>query len=210
MDYNSLKRVILAYNTIIKSYSRGGYNMKKGFKWFDDKLIEILNERIKNDFLDKFMLKFTNFGGGIFTTFFTLALILFGKGKVRFIGIQIAITLLISQGITYSLKALLSRERPYNMLKNLNTFGITLKDYSFPSGHSSASFSIAAAIAFNIPKLSILVFAIALTVGISRIYLGVHYPTDVAAGIILGIGSALVVHAYLLNYIEKFTDVLRI
>ncbi len=183
--------------------------MKKGLKWFDDKLIEILNDRIKNDFLDSFMLKFTNLGGVIFTTFFTLALILFGKGKARFIGIQAAVTLIISQAITYSLKALLSRERPYNKLKSLNTFGIILKDYSFPSGHSSASFSIATTIAFNMPKLSILVLAIALTIGISRVYLGVHYPTDVAAGIILGVGSALVVHIYLLVYIERLTDILK-
>ena len=188
----------------------GDYKMKKGFKWFDDKLIEILNNKIKNDFLDRFMFKFTNLGGGIFTTCFTLVLILFGKGKARCIGVQMATTLIISQGITYSLKALLHRERPDNILKNLNTFGITLKDYSFPSGHSSASFSIATTIAFNMPKLSILVFAIALTIGISRIYLGVHYPTDVGAGMILGMLSALVVHVYLLNYIKNFMDFIKI
>lgn len=178
--------------------------MKKGFKWFDDRLIEILNDKIKSDFLDKFMLKFTNLGGGIFTTCFVIFLILIDRGNVRFIGIQAAATLIISQSITYSLKALLSRERPYNILKNLNTFDIIMKDYSFPSGHTSASFSIATTIAFNIPKLSILVFLIALTIGISRVYLGVHYPTDVAAGIILGIASAVIVHAYLLVHLENF------
>ena len=184
--------------------------MKKRFKWFDDKLIELINGRIKNDFLDKFMLKFTNLGGVIFTTCFILLLILFGKEKTRFIGMQGAATLMISQTITYSLKSLLSRERPYNMLKNLNTFGIVLKDYSFPSGHTSASFSIATTIAFNMPKLAILVLAIALTIGVSRVYLGVHYPTDVAAGIIIGVVSALLVHIYLLIYIENFIDFIKI
>jgi undecaprenyl-diphosphatase len=184
--------------------------MKKGFKWFDDKLIEILNDKIKNDFLDKFMLRFTSLGGGIFTILFTLSLILFGNEKIRFIGIQIAVTLIISQGIAYSLKAILSRERPYNILKNLNTFGITLKDYSFPSGHSSASFSIATTLALNMPKLSLLIFAVALIIGISRIYLGVHYPTDVAAGIILGIISAIVVHFHLIGYVDNFIDFINI
>jgi len=182
--------------------------MKKGFKWFDDKLIEILNDKIKSDFLDKFMVKFTNLGGGIFTTCFVIFLILIGKEKIRFIGIQAATTLIISQSITYSLKALLSRERPYNILKNLNTFDIIMKDHSFPSGHTSASFSIATTIAFNVPKLSILVFLIALTIGISRVYLGVHYPTDVVAGIILGVVSGIIVHVYLLVYLEKFMEII--
>jgi len=57
-----------------------------------------------------------------------------------------------------------------------------LKDYSFPSGHTSASFAIATTIAFNMPRLSIVAFILAFAIGISRIYLGVHYPTDVMAG----------------------------
>jgi len=175
--------------------------MKKGLKWFDDTLIHLINNKLNNKTLDKFMLIFTNFGGVLFTTCFTLLLILFGRGKVRFTGLQIAVTLAISQTITYTLKALLSRERPYNILKNLNTFDIILRDYSFPSGHTSASFAIATAIGFNMPKLSIFAFLIALTIGISRIYLGVHYPTDVVAGIIVGIVSAVITQVFLLNFI---------
>ncbi|MCF6464795.1 phosphatase PAP2 family protein [Clostridium sp. Cult2] len=184
--------------------------MKKGLKWFDEKLIKAINENIKSDFLDRFMPKITNIGGVVFTTLFILALLIFGKGKARTIGIQGSVTLAISQSITYGLKSLLSRERPYNMLKNLNTFGIILKDYSFPSGHTSASFSVATTIVLNIPKLTFVVFAIALLIGVSRIYLGVHYPTDVVAGIILGVGSAIVVHMYLINYIKNLINIFQI
>lgn len=161
----------------------------------------LINERMKTKFLDRFMVKFTNLGSAVFISLFTLALIIFGNEKWRNTGIQAATTLAISQTITYGLKSLLGRERPYNILKNLNTFGIILKDYSFPSGHTSASFSLATTIALNNPFLAILVIAMALLVGISRIYLGVHYPTDVAAGIVLGLGSALIVHLYLITYV---------
>lgn len=184
--------------------------MKKIIKKFDEKLIRLINGRIKTKFLDKFMLKFTFLGSAIFISLFTLALIVFGNGNIRNIGIEVAATLTISQAITYSLKSLLSRERPYNMLKNLNTFGIILKDYSFPSGHTSASFSVATIIALNIPNMAIFVMCIALLVGISRIYLGVHYPTDVLAGMILGIGVAFIVDLYLYTYILKIIQYLYI
>ena len=203
IDYVSIIGVIL-YN--IKG-QKDDCKMKKGLKWFDNTLIHIINHKLNNKSLDKFMLIFTNFGGVICTTCFTLLLILLGK--TRFTGLQVAVTLAISQTITYVLKALLSRERPYNILKNLNTFDIILKDYSFPSGHTSASFAIATSIAFNMPKLSILVFLVALLIGISRIYLGVHYPTDVAAGIIVGVGSAAMTHAFLLNFIANIMNIIE-
>ncbi|NLJ99069.1 MAG: phosphatase PAP2 family protein [Tissierellia bacterium] len=184
--------------------------MKKGLKWFDAKLIKLINANIKSDFLDRFMLRFTNLGGVLSTTVFVLILLFFGNREGKIIGIQGTITLVISQTITYGLKSLLSRERPYNILKGLNTFDIILKDYSFPSGHTSASFAIATTVALNIPKLSIVVFIIALIIGVSRIYLGVHYPTDVVAGMILGIGSAIVTHIYLVDcFLEYFIGLIN-
>ncbi len=184
--------------------------MKKGLKWFDAKLIKLINANIKSDFLDRFMLRFTNLGGVLSTTVFVLILLFFGNREGKIIGIQGTITLAISQTITYGLKSLLSRERPYNILKGLNTFDIILKDYSFPSGHTSASFAIATTVALNIPKLSIVVFIIALIIGVSRIYLGVHYPTDVVAGMILGIGSAIVTHIYLVDcFLEYFIGLIN-
>lgn len=185
--------------------------MRKRLKWFDDRLIRLININIKNRFLDKFMIKFTNLGGVLSINFFILTLLFFGNDTAKIIGLEGAIALTISQSITYGLKSLLSRERPYKILENLNTFDIILKDYSFPSGHSSASFTIATIIAMTIPRISVIVFPIALIIGISRIYLGVHYPTDVAAGIVLGIISSIITHLYiadhLLGYFMKYIDI---
>lgn len=177
--------------------------MKNRLKRFDDLFIDLINGRMNSRFLDAFMYRVTDLGGAVFSTFISLAFLIFGNRFVKGMGIQCLIVLCISQIIVHGLKRILSRERPYKIIETLNTFGFDLSDYSFPSGHTTASFSIASTIALNIPKLSLFVFILAMIIGISRIYLGVHYPTDVAAGILLGMGTALLVHLYLLDYVDK-------
>jgi len=176
--------------------------MKNIFSFIDKKLMKLINKNMKSKFMDRFMVIFTNLGSILFVCSFTLALIIFGDEKVRRVGTEAAITLILSQGITYTLKILLSRERPYNVLKDLNTYNIILKDYSFPSGHTSASFSIATIVALNISKLTLLALIGAFLVGISRIYLAVHYPTDVLAGMIIGVGSAILIHLYVMEILR--------
>ena len=64
-------------------------------------------------------------------------------------------------------------------------------DYAFPSGHTSASFATATAIFFSVDskKWSIAAFILAVLISFSRIYVGVHYPTDVLGGIFTGVLS---------------------
>lgn len=184
--------------------------MKNKLKRFDDIFIDLINRKMRNKYFDFFMIRITNLGGPVFSSLVLFVFLLFGSREVRFIGFEMFCTLTISQIIVHSLKKILSRERPYKILEQLNTFGINLKDYSFPSGHSAASFSIATTIALNIPRLSIIVFVLAIIVGISRIYLGVHYPTDVAAGIIIGFGIAFIGHLYFLDSIYDLAKLIRI
>ena len=180
--------------------------MKNKLKRFDDFLINLINIKMSHKYLDAIMFKATNLGGAIFSSLLVVVLILIGSSHIKLVGFEILGTLIISQIIVHTLKILLSRERPYNIIEHLNTFGIDLKDYSFPSGHTTASFSIATTIALNIPRLSILVFTIAIIIGISRIYLGVHYPTDVAAGILVGCFTSIVVHFHLLELIYNIAE----
>lgn len=183
--------------------------MKEKLKRFDRYFIELINNRIKTRHLDSFMYRVTNLGGVFFTSLTVLIIIFFGSNKNKYLGFEVLISITICQIVVYTLKAILSRERPYNILEHLHTFGIEMKDYSFPSGHSAASFSIATIVALNIPRLSIYVFALAMIIGVSRIYLGVHYPTDVAAGVILGFSISLMVHLYLLDYIKVLVELIK-
>lgn len=183
-------------------------SFKKAFRKIDETFFPIFNDKIKNSFFDWLLPKYTYLGGLVFIISLTAIMVLFGKGNIRYIGMQMAFSLIISQGITYSLKSLIARERPYNVLDNLHTFGFVMKDYCFPSGHSSASFTVAVIIALNVPSLAILVLLMAALVAMSRMYVGVHYPTDVIAGIIIGVGSSLIVYNFLLKYVVKVINII--
>lgn len=193
---------------IIKQGDNMGYKNK--FKSFDKRLLHWFNETIKCKSLDKFMYGVTNIGGAVFTTSFLLALVAFGKSKLRVIGLEALVSLSISQIFVQIFKKLLERERPYKILENINTFGINLKDYSFPSGHTTASFSIATTLALNIHQIAIPILIVAAIVGISRMYLGVHFPTDVIAGIVLGTTTSLIIHFQLLQYIRQLSNMMRL
>lgn len=176
-------------------------NLKNILKRFDTFFIRVINGKMKNKFFDYFMYRVTDLGGAIFTSVFSLAIIAFGNSSTRFMGLEAIAALTFSQTIVQILKKGFGRERPYKMVKNINTFKIELKDYSFPSGHTTASFCMAATLSLNMPRIAVFLYIMAMIIGISRIYLAVHYPTDVVVGIIIGVGSSIIVHFFLLDYV---------
>lgn len=98
---------------------------------------------------------------------------------------------ILSSVITQGMKITIQRDRPYitypDIIKREEAGG-----YSFPSGHTSAAFCTATSLSLLFPKWYVIVpsYLYAATVGYSRIYQGVHYPTDVLTGAIIGAGSA--------------------
>jgi membrane-associated phospholipid phosphatase len=97
----------------------------------------------------------------------------------------------ISSGVTIILKYSINRDRPFVTYPDI-TKKSDAGSPSFPSGHTSSAFSTATSLSLAYPKWYIIVpsFTWAGTVGYSRMHLGVHYPSDVLAGAIIGAGSA--------------------
>ena len=142
-------------------------------------------------FLDWFMPLITKLGDeGIF--WIAVAVVLLFIPKCRKAGAVLGLSLLLGLLIgNLALKPLIERIRPYDLFYELNGEHIKLlidaeTSYSFPSGHSLASFEAATALLINKRKLGIAALVIAVLVALSRIYLFVHYPTDILGGIVLG------------------------
>lgn len=107
-------------------------------------------------------------------------------------GLVVTESLAISTAITFAMKYSFKRSRPYTkdtLIVKVGPGG----GYSFPSGHTSQAFSVATSLAMAYPKWYIIAPAYlwAGTVAFSRMYLGVHYPSDILAGAIVGSGSAI-------------------
>lgn len=105
----------------------------------------------------------------------------------------------VAYGVTLGLKYTVKRERPFLTYPDeiVNKSGIDWSDsYSFPSGHSTMAFATATALSLEYPKWYVIVpsYAYAGTVAYSRMHLGVHYPSDVLTGAIIGSGCAVLSH----------------
>lgn len=169
--------------------------------FYDDFFIEII--RNITEFKTMFFKFITDFGD--FFILVVITVLIFARNKKY--GIYVLINLLLSSGINSILKLIFVRERPLDML-------ISQGGYSYPSGHSFVSLAFYGFLIYLVTKMDLkpkikniiivlLVLLISL-IGISRIYLGVHYPSDVLGGFICGL-------IYLLIYVEivRKIEVLR-
>jgi membrane-associated phospholipid phosphatase len=152
--------------------------------------------------LDRAMLGFTQIGSGIAALAVGLVLFLTGYSLVAYELILGTLTLWI---VVELLKALMHRPRPIVRVTQARIVGLRVGGGSFPSGHTSQAFFMATLLAHHFHAsvwLVLLLYAMALLVGITRMYVGAHYPRDVLAGAILGITwgfLGVLVDGYVLN-----------
>ena len=154
-----------------------------------------VQEVLKCAALDFVMPIVTRLGdAGIF--WILVAVVLLFIPKCRKIGITMGVALMIGLlVVNCGLKPLVARVRPYDylFLKTGETFNLLIgaeSDFSFPSGHTLASFEAATVIWLFNRKWGFAADALAVMIALSRVYLFVHYPSDVLCSVILGIGFA--------------------
>lgn len=164
---------------------------------FDLPILDWIQATLRSGFMDTVMPIITLFGeDGLFWIAWSVLLILFPKTRKIGLGMGFAMAMgLLLCNVT--LKPLIARPRPYDF--QLTEFGkeITLlieaqHDFSFPSGHTIASFEAAVVLLKNSKKMGIPAMILAVLVAFSRMYLYVHYPTDVLVSIVLGTILALI------------------
>lgn len=151
-----------------------------------------IQEHVRNDFLTPIVTFITHLGdAGIIWIVLAVLLLLFVK--TRRTGIVMAISLVINAIATnVVLKNLLARTRPYEVVEELQSVIDKQIDFSFPSGHTACAFAGAVVIYKYCPKkYGIAAMVLAVLIALSRLYVGVHFPTDVLGGALVGTAAAL-------------------
>ncbi|MFQ5952450.1 MAG: phosphatase PAP2 family protein [Candidatus Omnitrophota bacterium] len=150
----------------------------------DISVFYFINQTCKNTVCDLILPWITNLGRPEFILGLAIVFLFFRKKEVRTLGILLLAGLTISYYSVYWIKNLVARPRPFMALKNVNLL-INITGHSFPSGHATLSF-LSATLLTGCFKRWYIFYTIALVVALSRSYLGVHYPSDILTGAILG------------------------
>lgn len=134
----------------------------------------------------------THLGGTVFSIGAAAVPLLLAAGPLHHAARHALLTLVISHIAVQTVKRTVSRPRP-SRREGWAGFADEPDRFSFPSGHSAAAMSVAFAYALWFPLLAPVLVGMAILVGASRVFLGVHYPGDVVAGQLLAIVTALLI-----------------
>lgn len=169
---------------------------------WDKALFLLINGVGQNAFFDLLMPFITN-GRNFVLPFLLLALyLLIWGGRKGRIALLLAIVLVIlADGSATILKHLFQRARPCQVLHQIHGLVGCSGSYSFPSNHAVNAFALATLFTACYRRLLVPLFALAVLVGYSRVYVGVHYPFDVLAGGLWGTALALALVAFMPRFL---------
>lgn len=178
---------LLHFTLLVKEVRIMYSNILKQINIFDNYVLFIINKKMKNKYLDKIMPVITSLGN-LGVVWLAIAVILLFAEENKSIGEVVILTMMFStivgEGI---IKHLVRRVRPCNQKNNSTLLIVKPISYSFPSGHTLSSFAAAEVLSIYFINYKIIFITIALLIALSRMYLYVHYPTDVIAGMLIGI-----------------------
>jgi membrane-associated phospholipid phosphatase len=152
----------------------------------DVRVFILFNTRRYPVWLDRFMWLATQLGNMLAAVVAAGVLYIF---NYRRMAIEIIFGTLLLWVLVETIKALSDRERPFLTLENTRVIGWKERGDSFPSGHTTQVFFLTALFIHRFQLgvgISLALYAVAVMVGLTRIYVGAHYPRDVVAGVVLG------------------------
>ena len=152
----------------------------------DRSVFFFINHGLSNPFFNFIMPVISEIGNGPILFIISLALILSKKRELKLTGLIMFAGLIVSFCLVSGLKVLIARPRPSLVFANVCLLA-KVKGMSFPSSHATASFMTAAVLTAYFKKYAVLFYSFAAAVAVSRVYMGVHYPSDVLAGAVMGV-----------------------
>ena len=157
---------------------------------FDSSLLLWIQDNVRAGLLTPVMKLITHLAG--MGVWFLLALVLLLLRRTRRLGVVCMVSMVIGLIVTnLIIKNWVARIRPYEVIQGLECIVAKQWDFSFPSGHTTNSLACAWVLFRKAPKRwGVPALVLAILMALSRLYVGVHYPTDVLAGAAIGIFSA--------------------
>jgi len=154
----------------------------------DRRLFKLINGLPHTTTSDRYVSVLSDLGEGLGWVAGGIALAILGGPKGRRAGAATAAASLAATYVVQTrVKPIFRRVRPF-VNREARVAGIRPADHSFPSGHTASSFAAATALAFFYPRAAPLAYGLATAVGVSRVHLGVHFPSDAAVGGVIGVG----------------------
>jgi undecaprenyl-diphosphatase len=129
------------------------------------------------------------------TTWASVGICVLGAGlatrsrKTIHLGMRLGVAATLAAAAAQALKRSLTRKRPTHAIAGFTALAENPDAFSFPSGHTAAAFAVAVALQGETAASGPLSIVLAVGIGLSRVYLGAHYPLDVGAGAVLGAGA---------------------
>ena len=165
-----------------------------------------IQDNIRNDFLTPIMRVITHLGHyGIFWIALVLILLIFKRTRKAAFTAAIAL-LITSVLVNLIIKPSVARIRPYDAYPALIPLVDRLSDFSFPSGHTANGFAVAFVLFWMLPKkYSVWLVVLNALIALTRLYVCVHYPTDIIAGFLIGLAVSRLVWYFMAGRKEKKT-----